>query len=61
MILNNKFNIILSIFALYCLSTSCEKVVDIDLNEANPKPVFEAYMESDSFCLILLAIRLTKL
>jgi hypothetical protein len=31
---------------------SCEKVIDIDLNEANPKPVFEAYMENDSTCYV---------
>lgn len=34
------------------LSTSCEKVVDVDLNEANPRPVFEAYLENDSTCYV---------
>jgi hypothetical protein len=50
-----KFNLIiniLSILALYFLSTSCEKVIDVDLNTANPKPVFEAYMENDSTCYV---------
>ena len=31
---------------------SCEKVIDLDLNVANPAPVFEAYMENDSVCYV---------
>ncbi|MCH2022222.1 MAG: DUF4249 domain-containing protein [Saprospiraceae bacterium] len=47
-----KVNIFLSLFFLFLLTISCEKVIDIDLNEANPKPVFEAYMENDSTCYV---------
>lgn len=47
-----KFNIIISLLAIYILTTSCEKVIDVDLNTANPLPVFEAYMENDSFCYV---------
>jgi hypothetical protein len=50
-----KYNIIIniiSILALYMLTTSCEKVISVDLNTANPKPVFEAYMENDSTCYV---------
>lgn len=47
-----KFNIIISFLALYLLTTSCEKIIDVDLNEANPAPVFEAVMENDSFCYV---------
>lgn len=47
-----KFNIIISLLAIYVLTTSCEKVIDVDLNTANPLPVFEAYMENDSFCYV---------
>lgn len=47
-----KFNIIISLLALYVLTTSCEKVIDVDLNTANPLPVFEAYIENDSFCYV---------
>jgi hypothetical protein len=45
-----KFNIIISFLALYLLTTSCEKIIDVDLNVANPAPVFEAVMENDSTC-----------
>ncbi|CAA6802720.1 MAG: Unknown protein, partial [uncultured Aureispira sp.] len=31
-----KFNIIIRLLALYLLTTSCEKIIDVDLNEANP-------------------------
>ncbi len=41
-----------SLFTLLILTLSCEKVVDIDLNSSNPKPVFEAYMENDSTCYV---------
>lgn len=41
---------IFSLFALVALSTSCEKVIDLDLNESNPQPVFESYIENDSTC-----------
>lgn len=47
-----KFNIIVSLLALYLLSTSCEKIIDVDLNVANPAPVFEAVLESDSTCYV---------
>ncbi|BDS14426.1 DUF4249 domain-containing protein [Aureispira anguillae] len=47
-----KFNIIISLLAFYLFTTSCEKVIDVDLNTANPLPVFEAYIENDSFCYI---------
>ncbi|WMX15030.1 MULTISPECIES: DUF4249 domain-containing protein [unclassified Aureispira] len=47
-----KFNIIISLLALYILTTSCEKIIDVDLNEANPAPVFEAYLENDSTCYV---------
>lgn len=33
-------------------STSCEKVIDLDLNTANPAPVFESYLENDSVCYV---------
>lgn len=29
---------------------SCEKVINIDLNESNPKTVIESYLENDSTC-----------
>lgn len=45
-----KFNIFWSAIFLYCLTTSCEKVIDVDLNETSPKPVIEAYLENDSTC-----------
>lgn len=35
------------------LTLSCEKVIDLDLNVANPKPVFESYIEEDSTCYVL--------
>lgn len=41
-----------SLLALYTLTTSCEKIIDVDLNEANPAPVFEAYLENDSTCYV---------
>jgi hypothetical protein len=47
-----KFNIIISLLALYTLTTSCEKIIDVNLNEANPVPVFEAVLESDSTCYV---------
>jgi hypothetical protein len=47
-----NFNIIISLLALYILSTSCEKIIDVDLNEANPVPVFEAVLENDSTCYV---------
>lgn len=47
-----KFNIIISLLSLYILTCSCEKVIDVDLNTANPAPVFEAYIENDSFCYV---------
>jgi len=47
-----KFNILFSLLALFFLSVSCEKVIDLDLNDANPKPVFESYLENDSFCYV---------
>lgn len=31
---------------------SCVKVIDIDLNESDPVPVIEAYIENDSFCYV---------
>lgn len=31
---------------------SCEKVIDLDLNTANPAPVFESYLENDSVCYV---------
>lgn len=46
------------IFALLALATaallsaSCEKVIDLDLNTANPAPVFESYLENDSVCYV---------
>lgn len=48
----NKFNIIFSFLVLYLFTSSCEKIIDVDLNEANPKPVFESYMENDSTCYV---------
>jgi len=47
-----KFNIIISLLALYFLTISCEKIIYIDLNEANPLPVFEAVLENDSTCYV---------
>lgn len=47
-----KFNILFSLIGLLILSASCEKVIDLDLNDANPKPVFESYIENDSFCYV---------
>lgn len=47
-----NFNIIISLLALYILTTSCEKIIDVDLNEANPAPVFEAILENDSTCVV---------
>jgi hypothetical protein len=47
-----KFYSIISLLALYFLSTSCEKIIDVDLNVANPAPVFEAVLESDSTCYV---------
>ncbi|CAA6810239.1 MAG: Unknown protein [uncultured Aureispira sp.] len=47
-----KFNIIIRLLALYLLTTSCEKIIDVDLNEANPVPVFEAILEGDSTCRV---------
>lgn len=43
---------ILSLSCLFWLLISCEKVIDVDLNEANPKPVFESYIENDSTCYV---------
>lgn len=47
-----KINILISLIIFYFFATSCEKVIDVDLNNANPKPVFEAYMENDSTCYV---------
>lgn len=47
-----KFNILFSLIALLFLTISCEKVIDVDLNVANPKPVFESYIENDSVCYV---------
>jgi len=47
-----KFNIIICLLSLYILATSCEKIIDVDLNEANPVPVFEAILEADSTCRV---------
>lgn len=47
-----KFHIIISLLAIYILTTSCEKIIDVDLNEANPLPVFEAVLENDSTCYV---------
>lgn len=43
---------ILSLLVLYILTTSCEKIIDVDLNEASPAPVFEAVLENDSTCYV---------
>ncbi|MCH2046628.1 MAG: DUF4249 domain-containing protein [Saprospiraceae bacterium] len=47
-------NIILGSILLlaFGLTMSCEKVIDLDLNEASPKPVFESYIEEDSVCYV---------
>ncbi|MGH1335427.1 MAG: DUF4249 domain-containing protein [Aureispira sp.] len=42
-----------SLVALLVLSASCEKVIDININDANPIPVIESYMENDSTCYAL--------
>lgn len=34
------------------VAASCEKIIDLDLNTANPAPVFEAYLENDSLCYV---------
>ena len=47
-----KFNIIIRLLTLYILTTSCEKIIDVNLNEANPAPVFEAVLENDSTCYV---------
>lgn len=43
-----------SLVALLALSASCEKVIDININDANPIPVVESYIENDSTCYALL-------
>jgi hypothetical protein len=43
----------LSLIALLALSVSCEKVIDININDANPVPVIESYIENDSTCYVL--------
>lgn len=43
----------LSLIALLALSASCEKVIDININDANPVPVIESYIENDSACYVL--------
>ncbi len=43
-----------SLVALLALSASCEKVIDININDANPLPVIESYIENDSACYALL-------
>lgn len=43
------YNIIF-LFTAFILVLSCEKVIDIDLNEANAKPVVEANIEEGHFC-----------
>jgi hypothetical protein len=47
-----NINTLLLSISIFFLTISCEKVIDVDLNEANPKPVFEAYMENDSTCYV---------
>lgn len=42
-----------SLVALLALSASCEKVIDININDANPIPVIESYIENDSACYAL--------
>jgi hypothetical protein len=43
-----------SLLALLALTASCEKVIDININDANPKPVVESYIENDSTCYVKL-------
>jgi len=45
-----KINIIINLLLFFILTISCEKIIDVDLNEANPAPVFEAILENDSTC-----------
>jgi len=45
-------NNILILISLLLIIVSCEKVIDLDLNESNPKPVFESYIENDSTCYV---------
>lgn len=46
--MNNIIILLLS----FVLVVSCEKIIDVDLNETNPKPVFESYIENDSTCYV---------
>lgn len=39
-----------SLLVLFALSTSCEKVIDVNINDAAPRPVIESYIENDSSC-----------
>lgn len=43
-----------SLLALLALTASCEKVIDININDANPVPVIESYIENDSTAYALL-------
>ncbi len=43
---------ILYLGGAFLMLLSCEKIIEIDLNETNPKPVFESYIENDSTCYV---------
>jgi hypothetical protein len=51
-----KFNICWGAILIFFLATSCEKVIDVNLNETSPKIVIESYLENDSTCYAKISV-----
>lgn len=50
MIKGMNYSTIIFLLGVYFLATSCEKVINLDIKTTDPLPVFESYIENDSFC-----------